>query len=305
MDSRYSSPDAIERDLGLPILGLIADGGLGRSPGGEGRALRDEDTEALRILRSKLTLIDVDHPAKTILITSATTEEGKSTVAAGLAAAFARAGKQTLLLEGDLRVPTLAKRLQLAPSPGLSDCLVAPVDPRQSFALPSSAKGRNRNGSVDQTRPIELADLDTRSPSRAPGGRGSFDCIAAGSLSPRPAELLGSQQFKKLLGQLQEVYEVIVIDSAPLLPVADTLELVRQADCVALCLRVSKTSRKQARAARSVLEELRARTAGLVLTDVAARHGYEPYVASPYGSGWLGPVRGRLHARARAGASSS
>jgi Mrp family chromosome partitioning ATPase/capsular polysaccharide biosynthesis protein len=301
LDQRYTSPDAIERELGLPILGLLAEGGLGRAPVGGRRLFRDEDVEALRILRSKLLLMDVDNPVKTVLITSATTEEGKSTVAVGLAAAFARAGKKTLLLECDLRVPTAAKRLGLAPVPGLTDSLVAPADPRQKVTLELSAG--ERQGGAGAVAAMKAAYVDPRNGSGTVARSTSFDCIVAGSSSPRPAEVLGSAQFKNLLPQLRDVYDLIVIDTAPLLPVADTLELLKQGDCVAVCLRVPKTSRKQVRAAKAVLEELGSRPAGLVLTDVKPRDGYEPYLAYTYGAASAG--RRWFRPRAGVGASSS
>jgi Mrp family chromosome partitioning ATPase len=150
---------------------------------------------------------------------------------------------------------------------------------------------------------MKAAYVDPRNGSGTVARSTSFDCIVAGSSSPRPAEVLGSAQFKNLLPQLRDVYDLIVIDTAPLLPVADTLELLKQGDCVAVCLRVPKTSRKQVRAAKAVLEELGSRPAGLVLTDVKPRDGYEPYLAYTYGAASAG--RRWFRPRAGVGASSS
>lgn len=303
-DGRYATAASIGRDLGLPILGVLGHGTLGRTPPPvKGRkALNDADVETFRILRTKIALLDPERRVKIVLVTSAVPAEGKSTVAAALASAFARAGKTTLLLEGDLRAPNMAGRLGLAQSPGLSDALVSATDPRQRFgasggtgsrALPSGERVSAANGDA----------VPAAVQGSANGAQPSFDCIVAGTPAPDPPELLGSQQVRTLLAQLRDAYDIVIVDAAPVLPVADTLELLPHADCVLQCLRVSKTPRDHARAAKAVIEELTSAPIGLVLTGVRAKNGYDPYAAYAYSADWspAGPRWPRPGARSGAG----
>jgi Mrp family chromosome partitioning ATPase len=117
--------------------------------------------------------------------------------------------------------------------------------------------------------------------------------------------MLASQQVTTLLARLRDAYDVVVIDSAPVLPVSDTLELLPHMDCVVMCLRVSKTPRDHARAAKTVIAELTSAPLALVLTGVKARNGLDPYAAYAYSGEFSSADRRWFRARARAGASSS
>lgn len=264
LDRRFRSVRDIKDELKVPLIGHVRNDTLGRAIiSSNGTApLSDQDLEAFRILRTNVDFLDVDRNASRIVVTSGLPEEGKSTVASALAAAYATSGRRVLLAECDLRRPTLAARFGLSPGPGLSDYLVGkaiPADVLQSVPVTDDA---------------------------APDQGGALVCITAGTATPRPAELLGSARFKQFLDQVSEVYDVIILDSAPLLSVGDTLELVPLVERVVLCIRASRTTRDQARAAKAALDHFPDRPTGVVVTGLRpgdeTDYGYYSY-AYAYG----------------------
>jgi Mrp family chromosome partitioning ATPase len=255
----------------MPLLGYVPEAVLGQSvAAGKTKArgtMSEDDLEGFRVLRTNIEFLDVDHPPKVLLVTSALPEEGKSTLASGLAAAYAVGGKRTLVVECDLRRPTFAARMGINATPGLSDYLVNRAEPRevlQSIAPPAGSS----NGS-------EPSAVTTAVP---------FVAITAGSPAPHPAELLRSQRCRDFLAQVREAYDVVILDTCPLLSVADTLELLPCADAVVVCIRASKTTRDQARAAKGALSHFGSRPAGLVLTGtrVGDDAGYQGYYSYGY-----------------------
>lgn len=256
LDVRLRGAREIQAQVKLPLLGHVgseAMGSAGAASQNGHRSLSPADLESFRILRKNLEFLDVDRPLRTIAVTSGLPEEGKSTVAAALAAAYAQAGRNTLLLECDLRRPALAKRLGLEAAPGLTDYLgehASPPQVLQSVTLGSSEAGGSGNGATGAAGVSKLV------------------CITAGQAVPRPADVLGSQRFRDLLAQLRDAYDVVVLDTSPLLSVADTLEVLPQVDGVILCVRAGRTSREEAKAAKSALDHLPERPTGLVVTGI-------------------------------------
>jgi receptor protein-tyrosine kinase len=269
LDRRFKSSSELSEALQLPIVGFVREDALGRTTSSSNGAqpLDAPDVEGFRILRTNLESLDIDSPPKTVMITSAVAQEGKSTVAAALATAHAQAGRRTLLLECDLRSPTLAKRLGVAESPGLTDYLVNGGDPRQTIEMTPGHPSLNGHAT------------DLQSPPAA-----HVDCIVAGSHTPSPAELLGSQRFASFLEEISAAYEAVVIDAAPLLPVVDALEMLGQVDGVVVCVRVSRTTRDQASAAKTALERFPGRPTGVVITGLRSGEDADAYGAYGYSS---------------------
>jgi capsular exopolysaccharide synthesis family protein len=290
LDRRLRDPKDVERHFDQPVLGRIRAEALGRARvepegganganGANGTGLADIDAESFRILRHNVRYLAPGDGARTLLVTSAIAQEGKSTIAACLAMASAQAGIRTLLIECDLRRPVLASRLGLEPEPGLADYLAGRATPKEVLQMvaPASAK---TNGNHAGPTPADAAPLV---------------CITAGTTASRPADLLASARFRTLLSEVSEVYESVILDSAPLLSVADTLEIVPHVSAVLLCVRLSQTTHQQAGATRAALDRLPARPTGLVVTGVTDAEG--DYVGS-YAATQRQPGRGRLSLRA-------
>lgn len=266
-DRRLRHSRDVAKLLDRPILGRIRTKALGHtgapaeSSNGVG-PLEDADLESFRILRQNIAYLGTAEERHTVLVTSAVAEEGKSTVAACLAVATAEAGKRTLLVECDMRRPVLAKRLGINETPGLSDFLTGNAQPN-TILQPIAGIVERLNGSG--------AALGAGQP-----GSSNLVCITAGRRVPRPAELLASSGFRSFLAEVSEVYDAVILDAPPLLPVADTLAIVPDVSAVIMCVRLERTTRDQAHAAQSALDRLPRRPIGLVITDIRRQEdGYD------------------------------
>ncbi|MBW3609021.1 MAG: hypothetical protein KY463_11820 [Actinobacteria bacterium] len=274
-DRRLRDSSQIKETLGLPVVGMVRIEALGNAayvPNGRG-PMTDQDVESFRILRTNLEFLDVDNPIRSIAVTSALPEEGKSTVAASLAAANAAAGRRTLLVECDLRRPSLPGRLSVKRSPGLTDYLAGQASAAEILQIVTLAEADaspNGDGGGDPD---------------APPAAGKLVVIAAGSQSIRPAELLGSQRFRSFLEQVVAAYELVVIDTPPLLSVSDTLKIVPLVDGLLLCVRADQTTRDEARAVKDALAHLPERTTAIVVTGLkpGREHDYGYYSHAYYG----------------------
>lgn len=269
LDRRFKSSREVTDEMQLPLLGHVPESVLGRALGdGKGRkVLTEDEIEGFRVLRKNIECLDVDAPPKVLLITSALAQEGKSTIATALATAWSLAGQRTLLVECDLRRPTLAARLGIKPEPGLTDYLVgeaSPAEVLQTLAPPAAP--------INGDRPADGAEA------------ASFAVIVAGSRARQPAELLRSARCQSFFDEVKEAYDVVIVDSCPLLSVADTLELLPLSDAVVICVRASKTTRDQASAAKAALSHFPQRPAGLVLTGMRSRNDAAAYGFYSYGS---------------------
>jgi capsular exopolysaccharide synthesis family protein len=260
-DRRLKDPHEVQHQLQIPLLGYVQDeslGGVGFVRNGD-KADSQSALEPFRILRSNVEFLSPDRAIRTLAVTSPLAEEGKSTVAAGLATAATLAGRRVLLVECDLRRPVFADRLDVAAAPGLADWAsgrAEPPDVIQQLAVSRS------NGKHEGT---EEGDDASR----------LLTVISAGSFSPEPAELLASARFTEFVEQTSSVYDLVVFDCTPLLPVGDALEVLRKADAALLCIRLEQTTREQALAAKAALEHLPERLLGLVITGVRPdREGY-------------------------------
>jgi capsular exopolysaccharide synthesis family protein len=270
LDRRLRTTDEIEAELGYPLIGHVRAEAMGRvvQPRDLAEPERAADVEAFRIIRQNLEFLGKDTPLRSIAVTSALPEEGKSTVAASLAFTIAAAGRRTLLIESDLRRPSLSGRLDLPVTPGLSDYLLGQARPEDVLRnVPMQLDGREDGDATGSAlrQPILV-------------------CIAAGSPSGQSAELLASDRFRALLDEVSAVYDAVILDTAPLLPVADTLELLPRVDSVLLCVRAGRTTRDQARAAKAALEHFPPRPTGVVVTGLRPRdepgYGLYPYYYS-------------------------
>jgi Mrp family chromosome partitioning ATPase/capsular polysaccharide biosynthesis protein len=266
VDRRLRGAGQIGEQLGWPILGHVRESVFTApvffTPNGKSMA-EERDREAFRMLRQNLRFLDIDNPPKSIAVTSALAEEGKSTVATALACACAASGAQTLLIDCDLRRPSIADRFGLSRGPGLADYLLGdatPADVVQVIELPALGRVTSRNGNGPSHG--DGADGETGVPRRR------LACITAGSRVPETAELLGSERFAAFLRDVTDAYDQVVLDSGPLLAVADTTLLLAETEAALICVRSQRTTQDQAAALKQAVERLPHRLIGVVVTGV-------------------------------------
>ena len=211
-------------------------------------------SESARIIRSNINYkISQENKCNTILITSSIKGEGKTLVAYNLANSYAATGKKVLLVGGDLRNPQIHNVLskdRKSSDKGLSSLLV--------------------NSKLNST--------DNITKTKTPNGK--IDILFSGPIPPNPAELLGSQNFDDLLQQLKKKYDYILIDSAPLLLVSDTIPLIRYADLIIYTTRADYTNKKVGTFVEKLIQDKKIKNIGLVLNGI--KSGAKSY----YGHGY-------------------
>ena len=212
-------------------------------------------SEAYRAIRTNIQFAGVDKPLKTIIVTSATPHEGKSTVIASLAIVLAQAGKKVLLIDCDFRNPTIHKLFGLT-NTGMTN-----------FVATGEALEK-----IKQT--VEQENLTI---------------ITAGPVPPNPSEILTSQKMSNLLDQLKQEYDYILLDTPPILPVTDAAALSHKTDGVLLVVASDEISPNEAKLAKNRLELAGANIIGCVLNKVdVAPHGYGYGKYGGYGYGNYG-----------------
>jgi tyrosine-protein kinase len=247
LDRRLREPGELEEAYGVPVLGDVPESAVySLTPP---RSLPAAEAEAFALLRARLRYFNVDREVRTILVTSAMPGEGKSTVALNLALADAASeGSNVILVEADLRRPTLARGLGLAAGPGLAEVLsrsVSTAEAVQEFSVPGRSNGASPS--------VKVA------------------VITAGLIPPNPAELIESRAMTDLLSALAELYDQVIIDSPPSSAVSDAIPLVRQVSGVVVVSRIGFTTRDAARHLRDQLVNLGAPTLGVVANAVPSK----------------------------------
>jgi capsular exopolysaccharide synthesis family protein len=206
---------------------------------------RSSAAEAYRVLRTSMLLSAADRPPKTILVTSGQAGEGKTTTAVNTAISLSQLGASVLIIDCDLRKPSTHKLLNVDHERGLSTYL---------------------------SRDAEITGLIQRLPI------GNLSLLPCGPIPPNPAELLSSNKMKNMLALLGERYDHILIDSPPLLSVADSVILSTMVDGVILVVHGGKSTRIAARRARQELASVGAKIFGVVLNNLdIKRDGYNYY----------------------------
>jgi receptor protein-tyrosine kinase len=206
------------------------------------------------MLRANLRYLNPEAPASSVLITSASPGDGKSTVAWNLAAAGANAGSKSVLIEAELRRPVLVREFNLPPSKGLTEILtegVAVEHVAHRFRV-----GASGNGTADHA---------------------TMDVVVAGRRPPNPVDLLQSERMQELIAELEQDYDLVVIDTSPMGRVADAIPLISHADGVLLCMRIGRSNRDETLRVAAELVDMGATVLGLVVNG-GDRVGGAPYV---------------------------
>ena len=274
-DRRIKDEQTMEWEFGAPVLAsppLVgrrwAVSGNDASRGAVGFDGREVSLEAFRALRSNLHYMGLGtDQLRVLLVTSALPREGKTTTAINLALSLALAGEKVVLVEADLRKPTVHRYLGIPNGAGLSNVLSGGLPPTaalQKVSLTTFApKVRVQAAAENSAAPGEL--------------HAGLSCLPAGPLPSNPAELLGSEKMGQALAQLRSVAGYIVIDSPPLLVVSDAVSLIQYTDGVLLTARVGGTTLEEARSVRSQLDRVGARVLGVVAAGGPARRRYRKY----------------------------
>jgi polysaccharide biosynthesis transport protein len=247
LDDRVRTKDDLDAmNLGIPVLGLIPkSNSYKRSEVPELESFNSSSSpvaEAYRTLRSAVQFAGIERDLKVLLVTSTDAAESKSTTSANLAVTLARSGTTVCLIDADLRNARLHMFFGVRQKEGLTNVLLGterPPDVIVSFA--------------------ELEELGM---------------MPAGPKAPNPAELLGSNRMGVLLNALKKRFDLVIIDSPPILPVVDSLELARQVDGVLITTLVGRTKRRGLGHAVELLSNVDAPLLGLVLTGVDKSGGY-------------------------------
>jgi capsular exopolysaccharide synthesis family protein len=265
LDNTFKTPDAIEEKLAVPALGVTPIVKKQKGIAIPERQYLDDSrspfAESINTIRTGLLFANIDSPPQTLLVTSSTGSEGKSTLAVNLATAFSQLGK-TLLLEVDLRKPSIANTLQLQGKLGLTDLVM---------------------GTVTATDTSFKTDIN-----------GQFSIIACGTVHRNPLELLSSQKFDKVLASLKTHFDYIILDGPPTLPVSDSCILANKVDGVIFAVKAESSKIKVAKEAINRLQKLNANVIGAVLTvaapDKMIYYGDHYYSGEYYGLKLENPI---------------
>jgi capsular exopolysaccharide synthesis family protein len=244
LDRTTKNTGDVERLLGAPPLGVVPRVRNPKRPALANPASASAGAEAYRALRTAVRFIDPDNPLRSLVITSAGQDEGKTTVAMNLALALARGGERVILVDADLRQAGLTTMLKLDKGPGLTGVLAGGAD-------------------IDAALQPYLEEMSV---------------LPSGVLPPNPAELLGSQRMANLIASLTERADIVVFDAPPVLPVTDAVVLSTLADGAALVVRHGKTNRGHVSEARRRLAAVDANVAGFVFNG-SKRPGSSNYYA--------------------------
>lgn len=244
IDRSIKDPGEVQAVVGAPLLALV--------PNHRGRIARNlrldkaddgRTSEAFRSLRTSVRFLEVDQPLRTIVVTSPSAGEGKSTVAINLAVAVAEAGERVILVDADLRRGRLADLFGVASEPGLTSAIIG------------------RTPALDALHQI--------------GAR--LTLLPSGTYPPNPSELLGSTRAAEVFDYLLAHADVVIIDAPPILPVSDAIVLSTQVDGVILVAKSGRTKYEAAAEAQRRLEVIGANVVGCVFNGVSTRTSYGTY----------------------------
>ena len=261
VDNSIRTPDDVEVRCGLPSLGIIPSiegssrNGHKQLPVGALQPFvmpiaisqpKSPVSEAYRALRTSLLLASAGSPPRVMVVTSASPGEGKTTTAVNCAIVLAQSGHRVLLIDADMRRPTLHAKLGLPMNAGLSACLAGTKDPEDAY--------------------LKLDALPTLS------------VLGSGITPPYPSELIASESMQRLLERWRNEFDHIIIDTPPVLAVTDAVILSSTADAVIIVARSGVTGYQSLLRVRDMLRRVHARIAGVIVNDLPLNSvGYSEY----------------------------
>jgi polysaccharide biosynthesis transport protein len=249
LDTRIGRAADVTRISGLPVLGEVPHEAAARK-----HVLVDDTdrfgqrAEAYRKLRTNLRFIGVDHPPRTIVVSSPHRGDGKSSTAMNVAFSLADDGARVVLVDADLRRSSIASALGLVEGAGLTSVLAGQA---------------------------KIADVLQQAKRRS-----TIDVIASGPVPPNPSELLGTRKMQLILEELRENADYVIVDSPPLIPVADAAVIAPGCDGVILVARAGRTKQDELRSAAESLSAVNAKTLGVVVNMTKSNSNDRYYVYS-------------------------
>ena len=264
VDTSLKTPADVERCLALPTLGVIPDFRYVGDELGMRRRLvdgrrartaarlpgRSVAAEVFRTLRTSILFFDPAHPPRTLLVTSSQAGEGKTATAVNLALSLTQLGARVLLIDADLRKPRCHHALGLPERPGLAEHLHGELDLAGAVQTLPAASARH--------------------------GGAALAFVPSGRLVPDAAELVSSTRMREMLADAAAAYDIVIVDSPPIFPVADASLLATQVDGVVLVVRGSRTPRHVTQEAIARLRFMQAKVLGVVLNAIDPDAGEYP-----------------------------
>jgi polysaccharide biosynthesis transport protein len=269
LDNTLKTQQDVEQFLGTPVLGLVPI--IGAAPGGEANQvtdnLRERDlgvfldpksiaAECCRSIRTNILFMSPDRPLKTMVVTSPSPQEGKTTTAINLGVTMAEAGSKVLIVDTDMRRPRLHRSFGVPNQTGISTVIV---------------------GKATLDEAVKRTDVP------------NLDVLPCGPVPPNPSELLHTERFAAVLADLAKRYDRIILDSPPTSAVTDPAVLGNLSDGVVLVIKAGETTREAASHARRQLASAKARLFGVVVNAIDfsnPAYGYEYYYRNYYRYGY-------------------
>ena len=245
LDDTIRNPDDIRRKFNLPILGVIASHAIAEGTPISMSQPRSPVAEAFRGMRTNISFASVDTPLRRILVTSSTPQEGKTTISSNLAVVLAQSERKAVLIDADLRRPTVHQKFGLMNRMGLSSLFVRSLD-----NIPATIQSASVSG---------------------------LSIITSGNLPPNPAELLTSRRMLEIMDRLNQEFDLIIIDTPPVLTVTDAVALAPAMDGVILVARPGVTKLSSLRQTVEHLQNVGGKILGVVLNQVnpsSRKYGY-------------------------------
>ena len=277
LDDTVKNPDDVSRAANLPTLGAV--------PRIEGPDISDRliaiksplspTVEAFRITATNLQFSSVDHPVHTLMVTSPGPSEGKSTALANLASVMAQSGLKVIVVDTDLRRPSVHKIFNLPNRRGLTDALLQVISPLMEtveIIRPAPGNGESDGGRgevkfVGLPECVEMGGYLQDTPLE------NLKVLSTGALPPNPVELLGSDSMLLLIKVLKDQADIVLFDCPPNLVVADAAVLSTKLDAVILVNDVGSTRTNELRRSVDELRRVHARILGVLLNRVGTRGG--------------------------------
>ncbi|MBA3374996.1 MAG: P-loop NTPase [Actinobacteria bacterium] len=280
LDTRVRSESDVADALGIPLLGRLSEPPK-RLRGNVELAVIEEpdgaDAESFRILRTNIEYANSKLGAELIMLTSAVRGEGKSTTAANIAASFARLGRRVVLVDLDLRRPSVHRRFGLSGTLGVSDVVLGRVALDQVLVRVPIASRRGKSPKRPFGRWATNSVADGGTLSKAATTTAMLEVLPAGATPTDVGEFVGARGVADLLLALRERADIVFVDAPPVLEVSDPMTLMTHMDALVAIARLGVVRHPMLRELRRLLDASSISALGVVITGADTTDGYGPY----------------------------